>query len=129
MHSLIDHTAFNCFVCCILTHGELGEICGIDSTTVDIMDLVACFNHCNSLCGKPKIFFSRPVGTFQRRNQVRYVDSLPYVMVYETHVFYWENLIYSRNAKILFASFIICLVYMLRFVIFYLQFWVEARMV
>ena len=61
--------------------------------------------------GSPNYFSSKPVGAFQRGNQVSYVDPFPYVMVYETHVFYWENMIYSRNAKILFGSFTICLVY------------------
>lgn len=55
----VDHTAFNCFICCILTHGKLGKVYGTDGATVDIMELTSSFKgaKCQSLVGKPKLFF------------------------------------------------------------------------
>ena len=55
----VDHAAYNCFVCFILTHGKLGKVYGSDGATVDIMRLTSCFkgDTCPSLVGKPKLFF------------------------------------------------------------------------
>ena len=55
----VDHTPFNCFICCILTHGKLGKVYGTDGATVDIMELTSSFKgaKCKSLVGKPKLFF------------------------------------------------------------------------
>jgi len=53
-----DHTDEDCFACCILTHGEHGQLWGTDARfPVDLM-----FNHflgdaCPTLAGKPKMFF------------------------------------------------------------------------
>ena len=54
-----DHRQYSCFVCCILSHGAIGEIYGTDGITVSIKDLTVHFKaaSCPSLCGKPKIFF------------------------------------------------------------------------
>ena len=55
----VDHMPFNCFICCILTHGKLGKVYGTDGATVDIMELTSSFKgaKCKSLVGKPKLFF------------------------------------------------------------------------
>lgn len=55
----VDHTAFDCFVCCILTHGVLGHLYGSNGVLVSIKDLTGTFqtNRCTSLAGKPKLFF------------------------------------------------------------------------
>ncbi|XP_051877016.1 caspase-8-like isoform X3 [Pristis pectinata] len=54
-----DHRAFDCFVCCILTHGERGVMCGTDDKQVSIRDITSCFSasQCPSLQQKPKVFF------------------------------------------------------------------------
>ncbi|KAK6484966.1 caspase-8-like [Huso huso] len=49
----------DCFVCCILSHGEQECVLGTDGDKVYIRDLVSYFNgqNCPSLLTKPKVFF------------------------------------------------------------------------
>ncbi|MGH0128312.1 UNVERIFIED_CONTAM: hypothetical protein FKN15_001286 [Acipenser sinensis] len=49
----------DCFVCCILSHGEEECVLGTDGDKVFIRDLVSYFNgqNCPSLLTKPKVFF------------------------------------------------------------------------
>ena len=57
--STMDHTDFDCFVCCLLSHGANGGIYGTDSMLVEIKDITAMFKGvaCPSLANKPKLFF------------------------------------------------------------------------
>ncbi|NXV08654.1 CASP8 protein, partial [Cettia cetti] len=54
-----DHEDMDCFVCCILSHGKKGIIYGVDGQEVPIRELTTSFTaqNCNSLAGKPKVFF------------------------------------------------------------------------
>nr|XP_005995476.1 PREDICTED: caspase-8-like [Latimeria chalumnae] len=54
-----DHRERDCFVFCILTHGEKGTVYGTDGQSVSISDITSCFTgkNCPSLFGKPKVFF------------------------------------------------------------------------
>lgn len=52
-----DHSDMDAFVCCILSHGEQGSVFGIDGMPVSICDLTQPFSHCQTLMGKPKLFF------------------------------------------------------------------------
>ncbi|XP_053328225.1 caspase-8-like isoform X2 [Spea bombifrons] len=54
-----DHSERDCFVCCIMTHGESGMILGNDNVTIPINDIITYFipDNCPTLCGKPKLFF------------------------------------------------------------------------
>ncbi|NWT14610.1 CASP8 protein, partial [Vireo altiloquus] len=54
-----DHEDKDCFVCCILSHGNKGIIYGVDGQEVPIRELTNSFTvqNCNSLAGKPKVFF------------------------------------------------------------------------
>ncbi|KAL8603876.1 hypothetical protein ACOMHN_049694 [Nucella lapillus] len=54
-----NHQDFDCFVCCILTHGIQGALYGVNGMTVPIRDLTAPFRTqaCPSLADKPKLFF------------------------------------------------------------------------
>lgn len=56
---LIDHSDYDAFVCCILTHGKLGVVYTSDGKAVEILSLVDFFSdrQCPSLKGKPKLFF------------------------------------------------------------------------
>jgi len=56
--SMRDHQDYNCFICCILSHGTIGAVYGTDGKTVPIKDLTVHFKAagCQSLRGKPKIF-------------------------------------------------------------------------
>ena len=57
--SMYDHGDYNCFICCILSHGAVGAIYGTDGKTVPIKDLTDYFTpaNCSTLRGKPKLFF------------------------------------------------------------------------
>ncbi len=54
-----DHSNFDSFICCILTHGEEGKIFGSDSLPVNLQDLTGLMKgtYCTSLVNKPKLFF------------------------------------------------------------------------
>ncbi|NXU56517.1 CASP8 protein, partial [Turnix velox] len=54
-----DHTDKDCFVCCILSHGNKGIIYGADGQEVSVQKLTTSFTgrNCRSLSGKPKVFF------------------------------------------------------------------------
>ncbi|NWY11211.1 CASPA protein, partial [Aphelocoma coerulescens] len=56
---LQDHKDRNCFVCCILSHGESGAIYGTDEKLVLIRTLMSHFtaSQCPHLAAKPKLFF------------------------------------------------------------------------
>ncbi|XP_055070285.2 caspase-3 [Misgurnus anguillicaudatus] len=49
----------DCFICCILSHGNKDGISGIDSRTVNVNDIREPFDgiNCKNLAGKPKLFF------------------------------------------------------------------------
>lgn len=53
-----DHSDADCFACAILTHGENGEIYGVDEK-IEVKELLEPFkgNRCETLAGKPKLFF------------------------------------------------------------------------
>ncbi|XP_074644962.1 caspase-8-like [Tubulanus polymorphus] len=55
----IDHSKYDCFVCFILTHGELGCVYGTDGEKVRISEITYLFSAmpCPTLKGKPKLFF------------------------------------------------------------------------
>ncbi|NWW01647.1 CASPA protein, partial [Oreocharis arfaki] len=56
---LQDHKDRNCFICCILSHGESGAIYGTDEKLVLIRMLMSHFTakQCPQLAAKPKLFF------------------------------------------------------------------------
>lgn len=55
----IDHKNKDCFICCILSHGDRGIVYGTDGREASIYELTSYFtgSKCPSLAGKPKIFF------------------------------------------------------------------------
>ncbi|XP_043916402.1 caspase-8-like [Protopterus annectens] len=54
-----DHSLRDCFVCCVLTHGEDGSVYGTDAQLVSIREITAFFtcSECQTLTDKPKLFF------------------------------------------------------------------------
>lgn len=54
-----NHEESDCFICCVLSHGDQGIIYGTDGQSVSIRDLMFCFcsSQCSTLIGKPKLFF------------------------------------------------------------------------
>lgn len=51
-----NHSDADCFACAILSHGEEGRVYGTDGTVL-LETLMNPFKGCESLLGKPKIFF------------------------------------------------------------------------
>ncbi|XP_035679649.1 caspase-8-like [Branchiostoma floridae] len=54
-----DHSNYDCFVCCIMSHGTGGMVYSSDDVGIDISQLMKPVNakKCPSLKGKPKLFF------------------------------------------------------------------------
>ncbi|XP_038642595.1 caspase-8-like isoform X2 [Scyliorhinus canicula] len=54
-----DHTIYDCFVCCILSHGEKDAVVGTDGDILHIQEIRFMFSgtQCHSLLEKPKVFF------------------------------------------------------------------------
>ena len=48
---------YDAFVCFILSHGTEDGIYGIDDNTLSLQEIVDKFKDCESLAGKPKLFF------------------------------------------------------------------------
>nr|XP_023683624.1 caspase-8-like isoform X2 [Paramormyrops kingsleyae] len=55
----LDHREMDAFVCCLLSHGELGAVYGTDGQLVTIRSITRPFTgiQCPSLARKPKLFF------------------------------------------------------------------------
>lgn len=52
-----DHSNYDSFICCILTHGEQDMVHGADSIPVSLLDLTGVMKMCSTLINKPKMFF------------------------------------------------------------------------
>ena len=67
-----DHTNYDCFVCCILTHGVQGALYGTDGITVPIRDVTGPLGTqgCPSLAGKPKLFFMQACQGHENREAI-----------------------------------------------------------
>lgn len=57
--ALDDHSQYDCFVCCIMSHGDQDCVYGADSRWVQIKEMISNFqpSRCPTLTGKPKLFF------------------------------------------------------------------------
>ncbi|XP_071956018.1 uncharacterized protein [Antedon mediterranea] len=67
----MDHSKYDCFVCCILSHGDLGKVYGIDSVPCKIIDMTSAFRtgFCKTLANKPKLFFLQACQGTRRAEQ------------------------------------------------------------
>ncbi|XP_078683097.1 caspase-3-like isoform X2 [Branchiostoma floridae x Branchiostoma belcheri] len=54
-----DHSGYDCFVCCIMSHGTTGKVFSSNDVGIDILELIKPLNakRCKTLKGKPKLFF------------------------------------------------------------------------
>ena len=52
-----DHSAYDCFVLWLMSHGRGGEVFCSDGNTVAIQTVNDIFSECKTLSGKPKLFF------------------------------------------------------------------------
>lgn len=57
-YSQKDHTKYDSFVVCVLTHGSYNGLYGVDGKSIPVTQLIQLFSGvvCPSLGGKPKIF-------------------------------------------------------------------------
>ncbi|XP_077103255.1 caspase-8 [Siphateles boraxobius] len=63
-----DHTLADCVVCCVLSHGRVDGIVGVDGKTVTFRELTETLHRCYSLFQKPKLFFIQSCrGTNEQR--------------------------------------------------------------
>ena len=52
-----DHSAYDCFVLWLMSHGRSDEVFCSDGETIPIQILNDMFSECKTLSGKPKLFF------------------------------------------------------------------------
>ena len=52
-----DHSAYDCFVLWLMSHGRSGEVFCSDGNTLSLETLDDLFSKCKTLVGKPKLFF------------------------------------------------------------------------
>ncbi|XP_071950867.1 caspase-8-like [Antedon mediterranea] len=66
-----DHTEYDCFVCCILSHGGLGTVAGSDGETCNIIELADGLrpDKCESLSRKPKVFFIQACRNYKQTEE------------------------------------------------------------
>ena len=53
----MDHTNYDSFICCLMSHGDSGYLYGTDDERVYLTKIQKQIIDCKSLVGKPKIFF------------------------------------------------------------------------
>ena len=53
----LDHSAYDCFMLWLMSHGRSGEVFCSDGNTIPIQTLQDMFSNCDTLSGKPKLFF------------------------------------------------------------------------
>ena len=56
-----NHTNYDSFICCILSHGEENTVHGADSIPVSLPNLMRVMEMCTTLINKPKMFFIQAV--------------------------------------------------------------------
>ena len=66
-----ENTVYDAFVCCILSHGNTGNIFTTDEETIPILEIADHFSdtRCPSLKGKPKVFFIQSCQNDARRSE------------------------------------------------------------
>lgn len=72
-----NHENYDCFVCCILSHGSRGpSICGTDNNLIRVNQLTGYFraSECESLAGKPKLFFIQACQGSTRQKGYEHAD-------------------------------------------------------
>ncbi|KAK4473100.1 hypothetical protein MN116_004287 [Schistosoma mekongi] len=54
-----NHNEYDCLIICLMSHGTIGRIYGVDGNSLSIHELTSLFtsDNCPTLAGKPKLFF------------------------------------------------------------------------
>ncbi|XP_056313606.1 caspase-22 [Danio aesculapii] len=68
----------DCFVCCVLSHGDESGVLGYDEQICPVDDITSPFNgaNCSSLAGKPKVFFIQACRGEKIQSKVMVADCL-----------------------------------------------------
>ncbi len=68
-----DHSSYDSFVCCILSHGKEGHVHGSDSMVIPLKDVTGLLDgdSCKTLVGKPKVFIMQACRGKQKGTGVR----------------------------------------------------------
>ncbi|XP_078612459.1 caspase-8-like [Branchiostoma floridae x Branchiostoma japonicum] len=88
-----DHSNYNCFVCCIMSHGTTGKVYSSDDVGIDICELMKPVNakKCKSLKGKPKLFFIQACQGFKTQGRDGFDhgehDAKPVIICHEADFF------------------------------------------
>lgn len=63
------HGKYDCFVCCLMSHGSQAQLYGSDGVAVPMADLAASVKayFCRGLSGKPKLFFVQACQGYSRQ--------------------------------------------------------------
>lgn len=77
-----DHSAADCFVCVILSHGDEGTVYAVDKA-LELDALIQPFKQNRTLAGKPKLFF---VQACRGSSFMEGIDSNPYEITYVNKV-------------------------------------------
>ena len=73
-----DFTDYDCFVCCIMTHGNRSSLYGTDGETLDIQHALSLFKLSPTLKGKPKIFFFQACRGLEKEHSTDSGGNLPH---------------------------------------------------
>ena len=97
----LDHTQYNSFVCCLLSHGESGKIYGSDDKPVYIKDIEQDIISIPSLIGKPKIFIIQADrGSRIASAHARVIDDKFYLLPQDNDVFFgYATTPYSKSFR------------------------------
>lgn len=63
----LDHHRKDSFVCVILSHGRDGHIRSSDNEDVPLLEIIEPVKSCESLIGKPKLFFVQVILLISKR--------------------------------------------------------------
>ncbi|KAK7471423.1 hypothetical protein BaRGS_00035911, partial [Batillaria attramentaria] len=90
--ALLDHAKYDCFVCCILSHGDDGVVYGSNGKAVDIKDLMAPFRtqSCPSLAGHTTV----QTDSMRKKEKVQIPNDADFLLGYSTvsgHVAYRDR--------------------------------------
>ena len=88
--STLDHTHYDSFICCLLSHGDSGKIFGVDDRAVYIEDIKEDILQVPSLVGKPKIFILQcdRGGHLPSARLLRNDDGSTYLLPHENDLFF-----------------------------------------
>ena len=71
----IDHSQYDSFVCCVLSHGKLDSVYSTDELLMSVGEIRKPITDCPTLVGKPKIFFLQACRGFDIPEGHRFIQT------------------------------------------------------